>query len=118
MKLINQNNGQVVAESISIADTFLKRLKGLMFTKKLPSDCALYLKPCNGIHTFFMRYSIDVLHLDSECRIVAIEENLKPWKLGKIHSFTTQIIELSSGVICKTNLKIGNRLEIIKEYGD
>lgn len=118
MKLINQDNGHIIANKIRISDTYIKRLIGLLSTKNLSSDCALHLKPCGGIHTFFMRYSIDVLYLDSECRIIAFEENLKPWSMGKIHKETKSVIELSSGIISKTHLKIRNRLEIIQEYGE
>ncbi len=113
MQLINQNNGQIVAESVSIADTFLKRFKGLMLTKKLSFDCALYITPCKGIHTFFMRYSIDVLHLNQDGKVIALEENLKPWRMTKVYSDTTEVVELSSGKIEDCGIKIGHNLKLI-----
>jgi len=59
-----------------MADTFIKRLKGLMFIKK-PPDYLLVFHPCNSIHTFFMRIQIDVLFLDSDLVVVKKIEGLK-----------------------------------------
>ncbi|PAB58377.1 DUF192 domain-containing protein [Anaeromicrobium sediminis] len=115
MKLINLDNGQVLAEKVHMANTFFKRLKGLMFSKNLPSDCALYIQPCRGIHTFFMRYSIDVLHLDSFGKVVAIEENVQPGRIGKVHPHTMEIIELPAGKIEKNQTKLGNTIQLSKK---
>lgn len=82
-----------------------------MFTKNLPLDCGLSIQPCRGIHTFFMRYSIDVLHLDSNGQIVAVEENLQPGKISKIHPLTKKVVELPAGKIKKTQTKVGHRLQ-------
>jgi uncharacterized membrane protein (UPF0127 family) len=109
---MNLDNGQILATKVHIANTFYKRLKGLMFSKNLPSDCALYIQPCRGIHTFFMGYNIDVLHLDSFRQVVAIEENLHPGKIGKIHPLTIEIIELPAGKIKKNQTKLGNTIQL------
>ncbi|MCT4607057.1 MAG: DUF192 domain-containing protein [Marinisporobacter sp.] len=112
MKLVNLDNGQILATRVHIANTFYKRLKGLMFSKNLPPDDVLYIQPCRGIHTFFMNYNIDVLHLDSFKKVVAIEENLRPGKIGKVHPLTTEIIELPAGKIEKTQTKLGHKVKL------
>ncbi|MBF8983816.1 DUF192 domain-containing protein [Lutibacter sp. B2] len=111
MKLLNLDTGELLANNILVAKTFYTRLKGLMFTKNLPSDCALHIQPCRGIHTFFMHYSIDVLHLDSNHKIVAIEENLQPGKIGNTYPCTVEVVELCAGKVQETKTKIGNRLQ-------
>lgn len=60
------------------ADTFFKKFKGLMFKKNL--DYILKLK-CNGIHTFFMKISIDVILTDKDDKILYIYKDLKPNKI-------------------------------------
>ena len=115
MKLVNLDNDSIIAEHIHVADRFWNRLKGLMFTEDLPSDCGLHIRPCRGIHTFFMQYSIDVLHLDSRHQVVGIEENLQPGKTGKSFPRTAEIVELSAGKIQKTGTKIGHRLKFQME---
>ena len=115
MKLVNLDNDCIIAEHIHVADRFLNRLKGLMFTDSLPSDCGLHLRPCRGIHTFFMQFNIDVLHLDSRYQVVGIEENLQPGQRGKIFPQTEEIVELSAGRVKETGTKIGHRVKFQME---
>ncbi|MBS3995635.1 MAG: DUF192 domain-containing protein [Alkaliphilus sp.] len=110
LRLINLDNDTIIAEQVRVADKFWSRMKGLMFTEGLPSGCGLHLRPCRGIHTFFMRCSIDVLHLDSHHQVVGIEKNLQPGQIGKFFPKTAEIVELSTGIIQKTATKAGHRL--------
>lgn len=68
-------NSKVLIDEITIADTYLKRLRGFMFYKE-PFVKALAIKPCNSIHTFFMRFNIDVLFLDSQMIVLRKEVNM------------------------------------------
>jgi uncharacterized membrane protein (UPF0127 family) len=112
LKLINLDNGKILATRVHLANTFYKRFKGLMFSRNLPPDDALYIQPCRGIHTFFMNYNIDVLHLDSLKKVVAIEKNLHPGKIGKVHPLTIEIIELPAGKIEKTQTRLGHKIQL------
>jgi uncharacterized protein len=107
LKLINKTSNKVISENVMVADTFFKRLKGLMFTKELPEQNALHIVPCNEIHTFNMRYSIDVLYLDASNNIVAAHENMKPGKIGKRVKSSVSVVELPTGRVKKLNIKIG-----------
>jgi uncharacterized membrane protein (UPF0127 family) len=111
LKLINLDTGQVMAWQIHEANSFFTRLKGLMFTKDLPLDCGLRIRPCQQIHTYFMQYNIDVLHLDSNHKVVALEENLSPGKLGMKHHAAVEVVELPAGLIEKTDTKVGHKLK-------
>ena len=84
-----------------------------MFTKTLPESSAMHILPCNEIHTFNMRYSIDVLYLDRSNNILAIEEVLKPGKIGKRVKNALSVVELPSGRIKKLGLKIGQAVEFL-----
>lgn len=68
-------NGNVISDEIFIADTFFKRLRGYMFYKE-PFVNTIAIKPCNSIHTFFMKFPIDVLFLDSEMLVLKKETNM------------------------------------------
>ncbi|WZL72716.1 DUF192 domain-containing protein [Clostridiaceae bacterium 35-E11] len=113
VKLINLNTDQVLAFHLYSADSFGKRLRGLMFTKNLPSNCGLLIRPCQRIHTYFMQYNIDVLHLDSNQQVITLEENLQPGKIGIKHSSTFEIIELPAGTIQKTDTKVGHQIKFV-----
>ncbi len=70
------------APSLTIfrADSFVSRLLGLLLRARLSADEALYLAPCNSIHTVLMRYSIDVAFVDREGRVVSLVHGLKPFR--------------------------------------
>ncbi|MGC5325431.1 DUF192 domain-containing protein [Brevibacillus sp. SYSU BS000544] len=110
--LINLSNNQILASQIGQAYTFLGRLKGLMFTKELPTGCALHIRPCRSVHTFFMNYSIDVLYLNADLKIVAIDEQLRPGKVGPIYADAVSVIELPAGAARQTETQIGHFVQL------
>jgi len=110
MKLINLNTEQIIAEQVRTADRFFARLRGLMFTSKLGSGCALHLKPCRSIHTFFMNYPIDVLYVNEQGIVIGLEENVPPGRIGKYYPDADSVIELPAGKIHETMTKIGHQV--------
>ncbi len=111
MLLVNKTNNEVISENLMTADSFFKRLKGLMFTKELPEEDALHIIPCNEIHMFFMNYSIDVLYLDRNKEIVHMDEGMQPGKIGKKVKNAVSVIELPHGRIKTKSLAIGQEVE-------
>lgn len=111
----NGTSGEVIAENMNAADTFLKRLKGLMFTKELSPQSGLYIYPCSGVHTYFMNYGIDVLYLDSNNIILAIDEDMKPSRVGRFVKNAVAVVELSSGRAKQTHTEIGQAVEFIEK---
>ncbi|MEK6265936.1 MAG: DUF192 domain-containing protein [Clostridium sp.] len=75
IKTLKYNDETIPA--VFIADSFGKRLFGYMF-RKTPHHNAILLNPCNSIHTFFMKFSIDVLFLDEYMQVIKKIENLRP----------------------------------------
>ena len=116
LKLISKTSNAIISENVIVADSFFKRLKGLMFTKELPDQNALHIVPCNEIHTFNMKYSIDVLYLNSNNTILAIDEEMKSGKIGKRVKNAISVVELPSGKIKKSDIKIGQEVEFLKDY--
>lgn len=109
--LRNAENGQVVAYKVRTAASFPERLKGLMGRECLPVSHALLLKNCSSIHTFFMRFSIDVVFLDKDFRVVGAFSDVGPWRVltgvkGGVHT-----LELASGALEMTGTKVGHGLE-------
>jgi uncharacterized membrane protein (UPF0127 family) len=113
--LINKDYNTVISENLIVADTYFKRLKGLMFTKEFPYENALQIIPCSEIHTFFMNYSIDVLYLDGSNNIVYMDERLQPGKIGRYVKGAKSVIELPEGKIKKVNIKVGQTVQCIKK---
>ncbi|MBH0229183.1 DUF192 domain-containing protein [Halobacillus yeomjeoni] len=110
MKLVNLDNEEVIVESLRGAYHFFTRLRGLMFTDKLDSGSGLHIRPCRSIHTYFMNYPIDVLYLNKDNVIVAVEEKLEPGRTGKRYADAYSVVELPAGTLMKTGTDIGHRL--------
>ncbi|PKR77272.1 hypothetical protein CEY16_11075 [Halalkalibacillus sediminis] len=113
MKIVNLSNNQVVGDNVQQAYTFFKRLKGLMYTKELPSGNGLHIKPCQSVHSYFMRYPIDVIYINKSQEVVALDIGLLPNKIGKRRKDAESVIEVTAGTIVDTDTAIGHQLNII-----
>jgi len=96
--------------SVEEADTFLKRFLGLMGRRGLPCGQGLLLFPCSSVHMCFMRFSIDVLYLDGEGRILKIVPNLRPWIGLSLCPGARATLELAAGEAERIGLREGMRL--------
>ena len=96
---------------ITIAKNMFSRMKGLM--GKNTVEKGLLLSPCNSIHTFFMKVPIDVLYLDKCGHIVSMNNPIIPWKVGKMIRHSKAVIELPSGTIKKSNIKLNQKVTFL-----
>ncbi len=112
--LMNLTQRIVIAQNVATADSFLKRLKGLLGKKHLPKNSALIIKPCSMVHTMFMRFNIDVLFLDQDNYVIKKVLDVKPNKLfiGAIGAYKT--VELPTGTIEKTKIRVGDKISMGK----
>lgn len=111
---INSTKNTVLAQQLSIADTFWSRLRGLLGTASLPGGRGLLISPCSSIHMFGMRYSIDVVFLDKEWRVLKILPFLPPGATGRC-SGSTYVLELPVGTLAATSTAVGDELMIKKQ---
>lgn len=103
MKIINKTKNTILAEEVIIANSLFKRTKGLLGRKEFKTGQAIILKPCNSIHTFFMRFPIDVLFVSKDNRVIKAISRLKPFQLTYIYWNATFAIELPAGIIQSTS---------------
>lgn len=111
MKIYNSTQNNLIADNIKVADNFITRTFGLIPRKTIPVSEGLIIKPCCSIHTFFMRFAIDVIFVNKKNEIVAMHENVKPWRILPIHPTSHYVIELASGEISAKGIK---KYDIIK----
>ncbi|HKL42539.1 MAG TPA: DUF192 domain-containing protein [Clostridia bacterium] len=73
-------------------ESFFQNFKGLMFKKSIdPLDC--YILETNGIHTFFMKFPIDVIYLDKNKEVIKKREKMKPYQLASISLKCKYVLE-------------------------
>lgn len=105
-------NKKIITDNAEIADSFFSRFRGLMFRKSVEDDYALHIKPCNQIHTFSMRFAIDVIYLSKDGTVVEIHENVKPNKICKAVKNAESVIEINASMSSKLGIFKGDVLEI------
>ena len=96
------------AINITVASGFTDRLVGLLSRRSLPDDEGLLFPKCSAVHTFAMRFSIDVLFLDAECQVIKIV-TMNPWRVQSVRG-ASSVLELNAGAAKTHNLKIGQIL--------
>jgi uncharacterized membrane protein (UPF0127 family) len=104
---------------LRVADTHRQRLVGLMGTSRsaFQSGAGLWINPCHGVHTLFMRYSIDVVYLDRDHRVIRIEDAVRPWRLTPVIVESATVIELPAHTAWETGTIVGDQLEIRVRQG-
>ena len=100
-----------MAEKLKIADSFWSRLKGLLGTKELPIGEALLIRPCNNIHMFGMKYSIDVIFADTANQVLKTFVGLAPGKIASCRG-AAYVVELPCGTLQNTGTVTGDLIEM------
>ena len=100
----------MLAEAADIANTSQKRRMGLLRHESLPEGCGLWIVPCEAVHTFGMKFPIDVVFLNRRRKILKIRANMAPRRISgclRAHS----VLELPAGTADKTQTKPGDTLD-------
>ena len=111
MHLRNRTRATTVGTQITIADSSLTRLIGLVGRRRLDAGCGLLIRPSSGIHTFGMLFSIDVVALSRSLRVLKLWHRLAPFRITSISLKTHCMLELPAGQISNCQIQVGDQLE-------
>lgn len=109
---LKTSSGEILCNKMLVAESFFSRLKGLMFSAELPDCDGFLIRPCNSIHTFFMRYPLDIIFLDQNFNVVKVLYGLSPWRMTWIYFRSFQVLEMKGGTL-KKDLLPGEKLEAV-----
>lgn len=109
-RVINLTRNTLLATDATAATTFVSRFKGLMGVSALPPGRGLYLRPCNSVHTFFMRMSIDVAFLSPSHIVIDTVGALRPWRVSRVYFDAKAVLELPEGTLATSHTVAGDRL--------
>jgi uncharacterized membrane protein (UPF0127 family) len=110
----NKTRETFVATEVVVADSYLRRLVGLLGKTKRWArlGAGLWIIPSSGVHTIGMLFPIDVLFLTKEKEVIHVEEHLRPFRVSKVSFKALSVLELPAHTIYRTGTKVGDRLEI------
>jgi uncharacterized membrane protein (UPF0127 family) len=110
MQVENQTRGQSLITHGELAENLWMRFRGLMGRSSLQEGGGLVLKGDKSIHTFFMKFPIDVVYADRGGRVVRVDPAMLPNRIGPIVPQAVYIVELPVGVIQATGTTVGDQL--------
>ena len=113
LRVSNQSRSRVLADRADIADTSAKRRRGLLKHTSLEPGEGLWIAPCEGVHTFGMKFPIDVVFLNRNKKVLKIRPNMVRGRIAfslRAHS----VLELPAGTVIESGTKAGDQLEFEK----
>jgi len=102
---------EVISFNSEMALKFLSRLLGLMFRRNFGRIDGMIFSPCRAIHTFFMRFAIDVICVDETYKITEFAQRLVPNRTYIPKRSPKYMIELPAGTIERHYIKAGDEIQ-------
>jgi hypothetical protein len=109
----NRTRQTVLADRADKADTSAARRVGLLHHKSLAPGEGLWIVPCESVHTFFMKFPIDLVYLDKRLRVRKVRHAVPPWRLSACLT-AHSVLELPAGSAAETGTAVGDELAIEK----
>lgn len=110
LRVLNPARGTVLATQLEVAISGKARRKGLLGRNRLLPGEGLWIVPCESVHTFFMRFPIDLVYLDRGNRIRKVRSAVGAWRMSACFS-AHSVLELPAGTIRETSTQRGDVLE-------
>jgi hypothetical protein len=110
MQVLNLTRHTALATCLEVAGTGKNRRRGLLGRESMAFGEGLWIVPCEAVHTFFMRFPIDLVYLDRDKRIRKLTRDVAPWRLSACLS-AHSVLELPAGTLRSTQTELGDALE-------
>jgi uncharacterized protein len=111
-RLINQRNGLIVVERVITAFDSASRRHGLLGLDEMPANQALIIAPSNAVHTWWMRFAIDLAFITKAGRIVKVRSGVPPRRIA-VSVAAYAVIEFASGILAARDTAAGDTLLLV-----
>ncbi len=108
----NLTKENFLAFRVKIADSILSRLVGLLGRNRLKPESGMWIVPSNAIHTIGMRFTIDVVLIDKNFRVVGLRELMRPFSITRPNFRAESVLELPAHTIFRSRTELGDQLQI------
>lgn len=108
----NASRGRLIAERAELAQNVWRRAVGLIGRRGWSSADGIIIEPCSAVHSFFMHFAIDIVHVASDGRVLRTTEAMRPWRIGPIVRGSRWVLELPAGTLAGTKTQVGDRLHV------
>ena len=108
----NGDRGSLIGDRVQVAATSRTRMVGLLGKHGLDAGEGLWIKPSSGVHTIGMKFTIDVIGLDGDLKVIKLWKRLVPQRVTTVHWKMSSVIELPAGRIEECQIQLGDTLNI------
>ncbi|MSV28360.1 MAG: DUF192 domain-containing protein [Bryobacterales bacterium] len=109
IRVRNATRGKILGEAIEIAGSSATRRTGLLKHSQLKPGEGLWIAPCEAIHTFGMKFAIDVAFLDRKKSVRKVRHSL-PARRMALSLLSHSVLELPAGTLAETGTEPGDQL--------
>jgi uncharacterized membrane protein (UPF0127 family) len=109
----NHTRNTVLAEAAEVADTGAKRRTGLLKHSRLEPGEGLWIVPCESVHTFFMKFPIDLVYIDRKHKVRKVRHAVPAWRLSACLT-AHSVLELPAGTVANSGTAVGDILAMEK----
>ena len=102
-----------VCYSAQIAKTLIKKGFGLTILNNFKDFDGFLIENCKIIHSFFMKFSFDVIFLDADFQVITMYSDFKPFRISKFVKKSKYVLELPSDSIKKFEINLHDKLEVL-----
>jgi len=113
VRALNVSKETVIASDLKEAAGFFQRLVGLRGRGRLENHGGLWMARCTAIHTFWMRFPLDVVFLDRDFIVKKTVKGLRPFRPVIMCWHAEGVLELPEGTIERAQIQIGDRVKIV-----
>ncbi len=113
--IYNQTKETFLAFRVKVADSVFSRMVGLLGKRSLEPESGVWIVPCNSIHTIGMLFTIDVVLVDKNLKVVGLHEFIRPFSITRPNLSAESVIELPPHTIFKSGTTVGDQL-VIERY--
>jgi uncharacterized protein len=110
--VFNKTRESFLSLSVGAADTHLARLRGLVGRFRLKSDEGIWVVPSQGVHSIGVLFSMDLIYLDADCRVVELVESFGTFRIGPIRKNCSSVLQLPTRTIYSSQTQVGDQLLI------
>jgi len=105
--IVSRDDNEVTQFNGLQTQSIKERLGGLLVLAPLDAKQALWITPCNSVHTFGMKYALDLVYIDKHNKVCGLVNGLKPWRI----SYCLQakaVMELTAGSLQSLDIQRGD----------
>jgi uncharacterized protein len=111
VRATNATRGSLLGERVRVADTGLTRIIGLLGERELQKGDGLLIVPSQGVHTWGMKFAIDVAVVDGDWKVIGMSHALSPFRMTRVFWKAAAVLELPAGTLDSTSTSLGDSIE-------